>query len=874
MADATRYVNLESGNDGSDGLGTGTAWLTWGKALQTSPPSVGDGFTYTIKFITDGTSHAEIIDLDDSGDYHLAGRTLVIEPYIETVPLQTNCSLTGTKAVTYDETCTAGTQIFRGIEWAGTYDFVQFSNTGSPTYANTIRFERCTGVAGSNVVQLGSGTTYTGDMYLTACDFTSATYFGIFQSWGSLTIEHCHCTATQAASATDVLSTGLGNYGDLTITDCVWSVTLTGTGHFLNNGDTSETEAGLITFPSNATWTIARNVFDFTVAQTTGIPIWVQRPSAGSAGILNVNISGNKITADTAARTMRIGAHLTAVPRYQNGYEVAGTFGTIVVSDNIIINEGGSDNTGDTLLIGVGADDAEIVRNFIRGGTAAGANTTEIIGNDCEFYGNVCVGVGAIVVMGDRAHVHHNTAVSADDSTLRILAPSGDYLSWEPPTGGSIHHNIIVCSSSNADDGCITTLAGDYGDKPLFNWNIYSNCYYPGDNASVGAVDGATQTALADLQAKWATFNRVHPDSDQDSIETNPDFADITKQDRFGFAPTEMDLYFGDGDYVGAISPAESPKVLSDTAVQDIQAGLARQSANSIYYAAVTGNDGNDGLTPAAAKTLTGAVAAAGTAGDIVVVMPGAFATTVPLSLTAGVRYIGAGKGVSVVTFTNNTGATAGVVEAASNVTIRGMSLIGVAGDAGTYGVEATGALIDNITLADLRIEATADDVAISFTSGVGRSAWRVAGCDFYGTFDGFSVVNATADRDLIATLLDCVFANRTKGVNLLVTAGTAMVYACDCRFPGEAGQTTTGVSAIGASATVALMGSEIIAEGGAHDSDITAGINASVYAVATNYDRDNVTTATGGTITDRQFGPTADTVTWTIDGQTEWSVQ
>ncbi len=553
MPDHIRYVDLHAGNDSTGDGSTGVPWKTIAKATTGSGLSLLSGDTYAIKVRTAGVvRYNDQVDLD--GDLSVAGATVIVEPDDG----QPDYLLDAIKAIVIRAAHTAGTLIVRGMNWIGSMDALMWY---AADHAEHVIIERstlvCDGVTNMKILDVGSSN-HSGTITFREVECSGSTTFIRAKNCGGLTIEHCHITTGSAQPGFKILDLGNagGVLGDITITDTAWAVTLSDNQGFLDITPAIQN--------ADATWTISRNVFEVSGSALTGLLMWFQGPDTTSTHELNLAITHNRITTDSTGRVIRIGDHSTDTRRYRLAYELPGHWGAVTVTDNIILNAGGADDSGPTLLIGNGVDGAEVARNFLRGGQTY-AWGFEIIANDCQVHHNVSVGYWPLMVYGDRATVHHNTLYATSGNALATAAPLG--LEWEPSTGCVVHHNLLVSMDDSATRGCYADAAADYGDTWLFNHYLYANCLWPGASASI-AVLGAASTSCATLAAyrdfmRTGTtdgsgdtpFCRTHPDNGQDSISADPGFPDVTADDRHGFRPANVAMWLPDGDYCGALPP-------------------------------------------------------------------------------------------------------------------------------------------------------------------------------------------------------------------------------------------------------------------------------------------------------------------------------
>jgi hypothetical protein len=178
--------------------------------------------------------------------------------------------------------------------------------------------------------------------------------------------------------------------------------------------------------------------------------------------------------------------------------------------------------------------------------------------------------------------------------------------------------------------------------------------------------------------------------------------------------------------------------VIRANAVLGVGSGVPVTSGNTWYVSSVSGNNGNDGLSPSSPKaTLAGAISVATASnGDIILLMPGHALTITGAAgvsiAKAGLRIIGLGVGGNRPTFTFTTAVGASFDISAANVAIENCRF--VAGfDNITAMVNVTGADV-SFNGCEFITNTAALGAAIGILTAATATRFRVENCLFTGS--------------------------------------------------------------------------------------------------------------------------------------------
>lgn len=359
-----------------------------------------------------------------------------------------------------------------------------------------IVFNRCTFVAS---IANGSGvqafrTTGTGNVSaeLNYCTITaSSTAYGVNGNYlGTFKIDHCTINHTGTGNNPININTGL----DVAITNntitssaaqkIVQAIGTTGSGRIKVTGNTITGNNGVNAF--------GIYVYDF----------WT-----------NVLVANNALVSHNNAAVM------SGVGVGKDAATAGGAMGQVVVHDNTFEATGTTAVMGHGILIGSGADGADVYKNkaLLVDEAASTANIGMVLKSErCTVHHNVVQGFRGLYLKGcGNNNIYNNTAIS-----------NGTYaLSWitdtDQPKDNSLINNIFV-------GGTYTIYAETAGH---FNNRLDYNCYVSGSTA-FSAFDGSgavKQTTLAGLKAyRAALTDSLWTDNDSHSIGIDPQFIDTT----------------------------------------------------------------------------------------------------------------------------------------------------------------------------------------------------------------------------------------------------------------------------------------------------------------------------------------------------------
>jgi hypothetical protein len=637
MTDYIRYVDYADGDDANLGTapGAGNAWQTVRKAIFTSPPTVGVGDTYQVWVANgDNARDSGIVEFDAA----LSGGATTIAASAG----QARYQLGGAEGIRVDDAL-AGSITVRDMDWAGNSYAINWWS-GDHTADLLIEDSKFASTGGDSLFIRMGGTTHEHDVTLRDCELIAS---GNSQSLihvatsasGALTIDHCDLQLTKANSY-DVISLDNKVGGDLTLTDNTFIVPLASGQSFWVANPTNTGAA--------AAWTIARNRFK---TNTSGFPttlpvIRFNDLTAASTHPITLTFEDNRVDCDTTMRAVQLGVTDTGdLPRYRYVASMTGLWAAASVQRNHITNAGGATGAGGALYVGPGFEDSEIAENRLFSGWDA--HGFQIAADGCTVHHNISYGHWPLLLFASHLTAHHNTIYATSKNACMVGCPATE--GWRTPTGSVIHHNLFVTADNGVSDYGAFSDYGysgdtDYTNQRSFTHRLYANNYVALSGASVAVLGeaGDTIATIAQLQNYWRTGNIIgsgttphcwmHPDNDSDSISRNPQFADITLQNRVGFTPTNANLWFGDGDFVGAVPPARS----GYTAVDPV-------GPLKLYVDAAALDDNDDGLSwGSAKKTITAAITAAADSSTIFA-KAGTYAETVDLSGTNGVTLAGDG---------------------------------------------------------------------------------------------------------------------------------------------------------------------------------------------------------------------------------------
>lgn len=407
---------------------------------------------------------------------------------------------------------------------------------------------------------------------------------------------------------------------------------------------------------------------------------------------------------------------------------------------------------------------------------------------------------------------------------------------------------------------CAISSSGPAADnlKAAFNGTGYAftNCVMPtvstltghtaqtGDNyARIGAPVGASISAdLADVPTVTEFNARTLPSADY--VVVTDTIAGVTLVTT---TTTLTNLPAATADWLDAAAvKADAVTKLTASAVQ-ANARMVNRISGTVYFVATSGNDGNDGLTPATAKLTPKTVIEAMSANDGCIIGPGTFASASYILAVTKTKVMGSGLGLTRWTTNVSSSlswklATDCVIEDMT-IACTGASNNGVGCD--QYMTAATGAVLRRV-----QIESTFDCIYLQHTS---PCSVKIFDCVLESDYDCLAIWDIASGSvahkaDLYDCSLDAYRTAATRADGVYVSCTTSVVRLYDCNIRARAmGASQTGAGVAVAKGTAIVHGGSIYGYGDGASYDLEQSGAGILQIYGTQYDR----AKTSGTITE-----------------------